>query len=199
MELKPVIVQEINTKEVLMLAYANQEAIELTKETGYAHFYSRSRNKIWKKGEESGNTMPVVKIIEDCDNDTLLYLVDFPKEKVACHTGNRTCFFNTIYESNTVKNDQENLQFLLELKQLVDDRKEKLPEGSYTAKLFKDGIEKIAKKLGEESVEVVLAAMGDDRQHLIYELADLMYHLTVLLSAKDIEWSEVVDELIRRH
>lgn len=199
MELKPVIVQEINTKEVLMLAYANQEAIELTKETGYAHFYSRSRNKIWKKGEESGNTMPVVKIIEDCDNDTLLYLVDFPKEKVACHTGNRTCFFNTIYESNTVKTDQENLQFLLELKQLVDDRKEKLPEGSYTAKLFKDGIEKIAKKLGEESVEVVLAAMGDDRQHLIYELADLMYHLTVLLSAKDIEWSEVVDELIRRH
>lgn len=199
MELKPVIVQEINTKEVLMLAYANQEAIELTKQTGYAHFYSRSRNKIWKKGEESGNTMPVVKIIEDCDNDTLLYLVDFPKEKVACHTGNRTCFFNTIYESNTVKTDQENLQFLLELKQLVDDRKEKLPEGSYTAKLFKDGIEKIAKKLGEESVEVVLAAMGDDRQHLIYELADLMYHLTVLLSAKDIEWSEVVDELIRRH
>lgn len=199
MELKPVIVQEINTKEVLMLAYANQESIELTKQTGYAHFYSRSRNKIWKKGEESGNTMPVVKIIEDCDNDTLLYLVDFPKEKVACHTGNRTCFFNTIYESNTVKNDQENLQFLLELKQLVDDRKEKLPEGSYTAKLFKDGIEKIAKKLGEESVEVVLAAMGDDRQHLIYELADLMYHLTVLLSAKDIEWSEVINELIRRH
>lgn len=199
MELKPVIVQEINTKEVLMLAYANQEAIERTKETGYAHFYSRSRNKIWKKGEESGNTMPVVKIIEDCDNDTLLYLVDFPKEKVACHTGNRTCFFNTLYESNTVKTDQENLQFLLELKQLVDDRKEKLPEGSYTAKLFKDGIEKIAKKLGEESVEVVLAAMGDDRQHLIYELADLMYHLTVLLSAKDIEWSEIINELIRRH
>ncbi|MFN3328247.1 MAG: phosphoribosyl-AMP cyclohydrolase, partial [Fervidobacterium pennivorans] len=84
MELIPVIVQEINTKEVLMLAYANQEAIELTKQTGYAHFYSRSRNKIWKKGEESGNAMPVVKIIEDCDNDTLLYLVNFPKEKVAC-------------------------------------------------------------------------------------------------------------------
>lgn len=199
MELKPVIVQEINTKEVLMLAYANQEAIELTKQTGYAHFYSRSRNRIWKKGEESGNTMPVLKIIEDCDNDALLYLVDFPKEKVTCHTGNRTCFFNTIYESNSEKNDQEGLQFLLELKVLIDDRKEKLPEGSYTTKLFKEGVEKIAKKFGEESIEVVLAAMGNDKKHLIYELADLMYHFIVLLSAKNIEWKDVIDELIRRH
>lgn len=195
----PVIVQEINTKEVLMLAYADQKALELTKQTGYAHFYSRSKGRIWKKGEESGNTMKVVKILKDCDEDAILYLVKFPADKVACHTNKRTCFFKVLHDSSNEDNDEiVNLGFLIELKQLIDERKKELPEGSYTTRLFNEGIEKIAKKFGEESIEVVLAAMGNDKRHLVSELADLIYHLTVLLSEKEVGWHEIISELVAR-
>lgn len=207
-ELLPVVVQEVGTKEILMLAYANAEALELTKSTGFAHFYSRSRGRIWKKGEESGNTMRVLKILQDCDADALIYLVEFPKEKVACHTGSRTCFFTTVFEApeetehsecEVRESEGSDLAFLIQLKALVDERKVERPRGSYTTELFEAGLEKILKKLGEESIEVVLAGCGEDKEHLVYEIADLIYHLTVLMSYKNLRWKDVIDELKRRH
>ncbi|MEN3007682.1 bifunctional phosphoribosyl-AMP cyclohydrolase/phosphoribosyl-ATP diphosphatase HisIE [Pseudothermotoga sp.] len=193
--LKPVVVQEARTKEVLMLAYANEEALNLTKETGFAHFYSRSRQRIWRKGEESGNTMRVVQIFEDCDKDALLYLVDFPIEKVACHTGNRSCFFNSIYGEGT----KSDVQFLEKLYRIVQQRKSKMPESSYTAKLFRKGLDEIVKKVGEEAIEVIVAAKSSDEEHFINEVADLIYHLTVLMVEKNVEWSKIIEELQDRH
>lgn len=191
--LKPVVVQEAKTKEVLMLAYANEEALRLTKETGFAHFYSRSRRRIWKKGEESGNTMRVVQILEDCDEDALLYLVDFPMDKRACHTGNRSCFFKPVY-GETVEN---NVQFLEILYKIVEDRKAHPSENSYTSRLFREGLDEILKKFGEEAVEVVVAGR-QTKDRLVHELADLIYHLTVLLVAKELNWNDVTEELSRR-
>lgn len=193
--LKPVVVQEARTKEVLMLAYANEEALNLTKETGFAHFYSRSRQRIWRKGEESGNTMRVVQIFEDCDKDALLYLVDFPIEKVACHTGNRSCFFNSIHGEGT----KSDVQFLEKLYRIVQQRKSKMPESSYTAKLFRKGLDEIVKKVGEEAIEVIVAAKSSDEEHFINEVADLIYHLTVLMVEKNVEWSKIIEELQDRH
>lgn len=197
LELRPVVVQEINTKEILMVAYANDEALKLTMNTGYAHFYSRSRKSIWKKGETSGNTMKVVKIFEDCDRDTLLYLVEFPKDKVACHTGNRSCFFNKVFESNQ-ENDERNLSFWNELFEIIKDRKEKMPENSYTARLFKEGIDRMMKKFGEEAIEVMIAAKSNDKDEFVYECADLIYHLTVLMVSMDVKPWEVMNELLKR-
>ncbi|MCS7175856.1 bifunctional phosphoribosyl-AMP cyclohydrolase/phosphoribosyl-ATP diphosphatase HisIE [Pseudothermotoga sp.] len=193
--LRPVVVQEARTGEVLMLAYADEEALNLTKETGFAHFYSRSRQKIWKKGEESGNTMRVVQIFEDCDKDALLYLVDFPLEKVACHTGNRSCFFSSIYGQGR-RND---LQFLEKLLRIVQQRKSKAPESSYTAKLFREGLDEIVKKVGEEAIEVIVAAKSNDEEHFVREVADLIYHLTVLMVEKNVEWDKIIEELQDRH
>ncbi|MDN5336931.1 MAG: phosphoribosyl-AMP cyclohydrolase / phosphoribosyl-ATP pyrophosphohydrolase [Thermotogaceae bacterium] len=199
MELRPVIVQEVNTKEVLMLAYANEEALKLTMDTGFAHFYSRSRNSIWKKGETSGNTMKVVKIFEDCDRDTLLYLVEFPKNKVACHTGNRTCFFNEIFYTDKQVEREEILNFWNDLFKIIKDRKEKMPEGSYTAQLFREGIDRIMKKFGEEAIEVMIAAKDNSIDEFIYECADLIYHLTVLMVEVGVEPNDIMLELFRRH
>lgn len=193
--LRPVVVQEVRTKEILMLAYANEEALQLTKETGLAHFYSRSRKKIWKKGEQSGNTMRVVQIFEDCDGDALLYLVDFPRGKVACHTGRRSCFFKVVHGDDVEENG---LLFLEKLYGIVEDRKKNPVQGSYTTKLFEEGMDKILKKFGEEAIEVILASKHQTKERLIEELADLMYHLTVLLSAEEIRWNDVVRELERR-
>jgi len=189
----PVVVQERTTGEVLMLAYANEEALELTKKTGYAHFYSRERQKIWMKGETSGNTMRVVEIRKDCDEDAYLYLVDFPEEKVACHTGNRSCFFRVEHGGIT-----SNVNTWLELYRIVKKRKEEMPEGSYTAKLFREGKREIAKKLGEEAIEVIGGYLSGDRENLIWEIADLVYHLTVLMVDSGITIQDVMEELSRR-
>lgn len=203
-DLVPVIVQEAKTMEILMLAYANAEALELTRVTGFAHFYSRSRGRIWKKGEESGNTMKVVKIIEDCDGDALIYLVDFPPEKVACHTGNRSCFSKVVFSAQVERDfarcgEPVGVEFVEYLKKLVDERKRLRPKGSYTTRLFEAGLGRILKKLGEESVEVLVAASVEENGRLISEIADLIYHLTVLMSYKEVEWCDVVSELRRRH
>ncbi|MGJ8454453.1 bifunctional phosphoribosyl-AMP cyclohydrolase/phosphoribosyl-ATP diphosphatase HisIE [Pseudothermotoga sp. U03pept] len=194
MELYPVVVQEWTTAEVLMLAYANQEALRLTKETGYAHFFSRERQKIWKKGESSGNEMKVLEIRKDCDEDAYLYIVDFPEEKVACHTGRRSCFFKTEYSCE----GRSSTNLWLELYRLVKQRKEQMPEGSYTAKLLREGRQKIAKKLGEESTEVIIGYLQDNRENLIWEIADLLYHLTVLMVEAEITIQDVMKELERR-
>lgn len=189
----PVVVQERTTGEVLMLAYANEEALELTKKTGHAHFYSRERQKIWMKGETSGNTMRVVEIRKDCDEDAYLYLVDFPEEKVACHTGNRSCFFKVELEGTA-----STVNTWLELYRVVKGRKEEMPEGSYTAKLFREGKREIAKKLGEEAIEVIGGYLSGDRENLIWEIADLVYHLTVLMVDSGITIQDVMEELARR-
>uniref|UniRef100_A0A7V4KD61 Histidine biosynthesis bifunctional protein HisIE n=1 Tax=Fervidobacterium pennivorans TaxID=93466 RepID=A0A7V4KD61_FERPE len=212
MLLFPVIVQEAKSGEVLMLAYANNEAIELTKSTGYAHFFSRERRKIWKKGETSGNVMKVVEIRKDCDEDAYLYIVNFPDDKVACHTGNRSCFFKSEFISATssFKPDifleheqktsmtQENLQAWSVLYKTVLERKNNLPEGSYTAKLFVEGKSKIAKKFGEEAVEVITGYLMNDKENAIWEIADLIYHLTVLMVDMDVTLEDVIKELNRR-
>ncbi|MDI6862213.1 MULTISPECIES: bifunctional phosphoribosyl-AMP cyclohydrolase/phosphoribosyl-ATP diphosphatase HisIE [Pseudothermotoga] len=192
--LRPVVVQEAFTKEVLMLAYADEEALRLTKETGFAHFYSRSRQKIWKKGEESGNTMRVLQIVEDCDRDALLYLVEFPENKVACHTGRRSCFFNVVHGENV----KDGLGFLQKLHKIVEDRKNNPTEGSYTTSLFRTGLDEILKKFGEESIEVILAAKHQTKERLINEISDLIYHLIVLMCAEDVSWNDVIGELEKR-
>lgn len=193
--LRPVVVQEAFTREVLMLAYADEEALRLTRKTGFAHFYSRSRQRIWKKGEESGNTMKVIQIVEDCDQDALLYLVEFPEGKVACHTGNKSCFFNVVYGESANSPD---LSFLEKLYEIVQSRRDNPKEGSYTSHLFKAGLDEILKKFGEESIEVVLATKHQTKERLINELADLIYHLTVLLCAEGLTWNDVLEELKNR-
>ncbi|GAV23929.1 bifunctional phosphoribosyl-AMP cyclohydrolase/phosphoribosyl-ATP diphosphatase HisIE [Carboxydothermus pertinax] len=190
----PAVVQDINTKEVLMVAYMNEESLKKSLETGETWFYSRSRNALWHKGETSGNTQEIVEIRYDCDADCLLIKV---KQKgVACHTGSYSCFFRTLWEA---KEEKEDLNAVLaKLWQIILDRKEKLPEGSYTAKLFKKGVDKVAQKVGEEAVETVIAAKNEDKGELIYEASDLVYHLLVLLAARDIALGDIAEELKKR-
>jgi phosphoribosyl-ATP pyrophosphohydrolase/phosphoribosyl-AMP cyclohydrolase len=192
----PVVVQDVNTGAVLMAAFANREAVELTLSTGEVHFWSRSRQSLWRKGETSGNVFQVVEVTADCDADSLLVRV-LPAGP-ACHRGTRTCF-----EPNPAR---------LELGWLataLDSRRGADPETSYTARLLSQGIERIAQKVGEEGVEaaiaaISLAARGDNeggarRKALIGEAADLLYHLLVLLQASGIDPSEIGEELLRRH
>jgi len=184
-ELKPVIVQDAATKEILMVAYANDEALQATRDTGFATFWSRSRNKLWKKGETSGNLQKIVEVREDCDKDTLLYLVE--PQGPACHTGKYSCFL------------QERPFMLEDLEQILKQRKQELPKDSYTAKLLKDE-NKIYEKLEEECGEVIQAAKSEGKQRTIEETADLLYHLMVLLASRDICLDEVLKELrIRRN
>jgi len=190
----PVVVQDINTKEVLMVAYMNEESLKKSLETGQTWFYSRSRNALWHKGETSGNTQEIVEIRYDCDADCLL--VKVKQKGVACHTGNYSCFYRTLMGP---ENGIENIgEVLAKLWQVIINRKEKLPEGSYTAKLFTNGIDKIAQKVGEEAVETVIAAKNEDKGELIYETSDLVYHLLVLLAAKDIALGDIAEELKKR-
>ncbi|MGQ9856568.1 MAG: bifunctional phosphoribosyl-AMP cyclohydrolase/phosphoribosyl-ATP diphosphatase HisIE [Fervidobacterium sp.] len=198
MVLYPVVVQEYKSGEILMLAYANEEALELTKQTGYAHFFSRERQKIWKKGETSGNEMKVLEIRKDCDDDAYLYIVDFPEDKVACHTGNRSCFFKKEYNSEAKPEDRATSQFWQELYELVKNRKENMPEGSYTTKLFREGKKEIVKKFGEESYEVAIAYLREDKENLVWEIADLVYHLTALMVESEISIEDIMTELKRR-
>lgn len=184
--LVPAIAQDIGTGEVLMLAYMNEESIKETIETGLAHYYSRSRKELWKKGETSGNLQEVKGIYYDCDGDSILLKVN--QIGVACHTGNYSCFFNEIkgYKdtSNTIK----------DLYKIIMDRKINPQEGSYTQYLFEKGLDKILKKVGEETSEVIIGAKNS-KEELIYETSDLIYHMIVLLVNEGISLGEVFEEL----
>ena len=167
----------------------NREALEKTEELGKVTFFSRTKNRLWTKGEESGKFLNVVSILVDCDDDTLLIKAN-PVGPV-CHTGADTCFFET--------NANEGVQFLSYLQHFIDKRKKEMPEGSYTTSLFKKGTRTMAQKVGEEAVETIIGAMANDDENFIYESGDLLYHLIVLLSHKGFRIEDVVRELKRRH
>ncbi|ADL42381.1 phosphoribosyl-ATP diphosphatase [Caldicellulosiruptor obsidiansis OB47] len=188
----PVIVQDSSTGKVLMLAYMNREALELTIQTGYMHYFSRSRNKIWKKGETSGNVQKLKNLFLDCDGDTLLAIVE--QTGVACHTGNETCFFTTL-EGNGEKIATD---IIFSLMETINDRKQNYVEGSYTCYLFEKGLDKIVKKIGEEATEVVIGAKNGQKEEIIYEISDLMYHLSVLLAYFNLDWPDIFKSLKER-
>ncbi|MCI5777605.1 MAG: bifunctional phosphoribosyl-AMP cyclohydrolase/phosphoribosyl-ATP diphosphatase HisIE [Bacteroidales bacterium] len=187
--LVPAIIQDDNTGKVLMLGYMNQEALEKTKNEGIVTFFSRSRQKLWTKGETSGNFLHVVSMAEDCDHDTLLIKVH--PDGPVCHTGTDTCWGET--------NEANDVMFLKELQDFIDRRHVEMPDGSYTTSLFKKGTNKIAKKFGEESVECVIGAVSGDDENFIYESADVLYHLIVLLAHKGYRIEDVARELRSRH
>ena len=188
----PAIVVDSITKKVLTLAYMNEESLKITMEKGLTCFYSRSRQELWLKGETSGNYQHVVSITADCDNDALVVVVE--RDGPACHTGAESCFFNEVYESDTLH------EFSLEgLSSLIEGRKKDKVEGSYTTYLFEKGLDKILKKVGEESTEVIIAAKADDKKETIYEIADLTYHLLVLMIEMGISLEDVHRELASRH
>ena len=188
----PAIVQDHYTKEVLTLAYMNAETLALTIAEGRTVFWSRSRQEIWRKGETSGNVQRVVSITADCDKDALV--VDVIKSGPACHTGAESCFFNPVYVSDELK------QFTWQgLYELIEGRKTNPKEGSYTTYLFDKGLEKILKKVGEECTEVIIAAKAEDRAETIYEIADLTYHVMVLMTEQGISLADIRKELAKRH
>ena len=184
----PAIIQDKYTGKVLMLGFMNEEALAKTEETGKVTFFSRTKNRLWTKGETSGNFLEVCEILQDCDNDTLLI-----KAKPAgpvCHTGNDTCFG----EINAA-----DITFLSYLQDFIIRRKEEMPEGSYTTALFKKGVNRMAQKVGEEGVETVIEATNGTDEGLIYEASDLIYHLIVLLTSKGHRIEELANELKKRH
>ena len=184
----PAIIQDNYTQKVLMLGFMNEEAYRKTMETGKVTFFSRTKNRLWTKGEESGNFLYVVSIASDCDNDTLLIKAN-PAGPV-CHTGADTCWGE--------KNEQD-IMFLKELQDFIDKRHEEMPEKSYTTSLFKSGVNKMAQKVGEEAVETVIEACNGTDERLIYEGADLLYHLIVLLTSKGYRIEDLARELKERH
>ena len=188
----PAIVQDYMTGEVLTLAYMNAESLRVSLEEKRTCFYSRSRKQLWRKGETSGNVQHIVRINADCDLDALV--VEVIKDGPACHTGEDSCFFNTLYEGE--KPEKFSLSSLYGL---IAQRKQTMPQGSYTTYLFDKGKEKILKKVGEECSEVVIAAMKNSREETVYEAADLAYHMLVLLCEMGIEPGEVLSELQKRH
>ncbi|WP_409439494.1 bifunctional phosphoribosyl-AMP cyclohydrolase/phosphoribosyl-ATP diphosphatase HisIE [Psychromonas sp. GE-S-Ul-11] len=186
--LMPVIVQNQVSGKVLMLGYVNKESLAATLESGKMTFFSRTKQRLWCKGEQSGNFLNVVEISSDCDNDTLLAIVN--PIGPTCHLGNETCF----------KNEQEpSLSFISDLEQVIKSRKGADPKSSYTASLYARGTKRISQKVGEEGVEVALAAMAKDMDELTCESADLLYHLTVLLQNEGLSLSDVADKLAERH
>ena len=191
-DLIPAIVVDSITKKVLTLAYMNRESLEISIEKGLTCFYSRSRQELWLKGETSGNYQHIVSITADCDMDALTVVVE--KDGPACHKGTDSCFTAPVYQS------EELSEFSLQgLYDLLKGRKETLPEGSYTTYLFQKGIDKILKKVGEECTEVIIAAKADDKAETIYEIADLAYHVMVLMNEMGITMEEVHRELASRH
>ena len=184
----PAIIQDNNTGKVLMLGFMNEEAYEKTTETGKVTFFSRTKNRLWMKGEISGNILQVVNIMADCDNDTLL--VKAVPAGPVCHTGSDTCFG----EQNT-----EDVMFLKYLQDFIERRRQEMPEGSYTTSLFQKGVNRMAQKVGEEAVETVIEATNGTEDRLIYEASDLVYHLIVLLTSKGLRLEDLARELKKRH
>ena len=188
----PAVVVDHYTKEVLTLAYMDRKSLGITLEKGLTCFYSRSRKKLWLKGETSGNFQHVVSVTADCDGDALV--VEVVKDGPACHTGEESCFHNPVYLSDALK------QFSYEgLYRLIEGRKTSPKEGSYTTYLFEKGIDKILKKVGEESTEVIVAGKGGSRAETVFEISDLIYHLTVLMVEMGISLQDVAKELEKRH
>lgn len=187
--LVPAIIQDATTKTVLMLGYMNKEAFDKTVETKKVTFYSRSRQCLWTKGETSGNVLELVDIKVDCDNDTLL--VKANPTGPTCHTGNDTCWGE--------KNEKNPLLFLTYLQDFINRRHEEMPEGSYTTSLFKDGLNRMAQKVGEEALEAVIEACNGTNERLIYEGSDMIYHLIVLLTSKGLRIEDLAKELQVRH
>jgi len=186
----PAIVQDVHTREVLTLAYMNAESLKRTRETSETWFWSRSRNELWHKGATSGNKQKVIDVIPDCDGDALVVLVE--PSGPACHTGETSCFHSAQYVHT-------NLGLILEqLYSLVKERDKNRPEHSYTTYLFKEGIDKILKKVGEESAETIIAAKNDAIEPLVAETSDLLYHLIVLLVVRGVSLDQVRDELLKR-
>ncbi len=188
----PAIVVDAKTKKVLTLAYMNRESLEISIKEQKTCFFSRSRQQLWRKGETSGNFQHIVSITADCDKDALTVLVN--KDGPACHTGTDSCFTNELFVS------EENHAFSMDgLYELLEGRKKQLPEGSYTTYLFQKGIDKILKKVGEESTEVIIAAKADDKAETVYEIADLAYHIMVLMVEMGISVDDIKSELSSRH
>ncbi|HEX6747791.1 MAG TPA: bifunctional phosphoribosyl-AMP cyclohydrolase/phosphoribosyl-ATP diphosphatase HisIE [Longimicrobium sp.] len=193
--LVPVVAQDARTGEVLMLAWANADALRLTRETGRAHYWSRSRGELWKKGETSGNTQEVDEVRVDCDGDAVLYRVR--QAGPACHTGERSCFFRAVADDE-LRDGGDSRHVLARVEALVAARDAERPEGSYTTYLFAQGLDKILKKVGEEATETIIAAKNEGTEQLRSESADLLYHLLVLWRAKGLPLDELWDELDRR-
>lgn len=190
----PCIVQDYKTAEVLMMAYMNQESYEETIRSGRMTYYSRSREKLWKKGETSGNFQYVKSLTIDCDKDTLLAKVS--QVGVACHTGSRSCFFTNLVQKEY--DDTNPLTVFEDVFQVIQERKEHPKEGSYTNYLFEKGIDKILKKVGEECTEIVIAAKNPDTEEIKYEISDFLYHLMVLMAERGLEWKDITKELAER-
>ncbi len=184
----PAIIQDNETNKVLMLGYMNEEALVETQRSGKVTFFSRTKNRLWTKGEESGNFLYVVSITDDCDHDTLLVKVN-PVGPV-CHTGSDTCFKET---------NKEDILFLKYLQDFINKRYQEKPEGSYTTSLFNDGVNRMAQKVGEEALETVIEAVNGTDDRLIYEASDLIYHLIVLLTSKGLSIEDLARELKSRH
>lgn len=188
----PAIVVDAYSKKVLTLAYMNKESLKISMEKGLTCFYSRSRQELWLKGETSGNYQHIVSITADCDNDALVVMVE--KDGPACHTGNDSCFFNRVYQNEELED------FSMEgLYDLLQQRKNDMPEGSYTTYLFSKGRDKILKKVGEESTEVIIGGKANDKNETVYEIADLAYHLMVLMVDMGISVKDIQKELASRH
>ena len=188
----PAIVVDAKTKNVLTLAYMNRESLAVSMEKGLTCFWSRSRNELWLKGETSGNYQHIVSITADCDKDALVVMVE--KDGPACHTGADSCFNDIVWESD------ERHEFSYEgLMKLIEGRKTEKKEGSYTTYLFEKGLDKILKKVGEECTEVIIAGKADDKKETIYEIADLAYHVMVLMIQMGISLEDIHDELASRH
>lgn len=188
----PAVIVEAGTHRLLMVAYMNRESLKISMETGKTCFWSRSRQELWTKGETSGNYQHIVSITADCDLDTLKVVVE--KDGPACHTGAETCFFNPVYQS------EEKSDFTMDaLMELIRGRKTNPQEGSYTTYLFQKGLDKILKKIGEESTEVIIAAKDNDQKETIYEISDLVYHVMVMMIEQGISLEDIRRELASRH
>jgi phosphoribosyl-ATP pyrophosphohydrolase/phosphoribosyl-AMP cyclohydrolase len=191
----PAIIQNYQTRQVLMMAWMNEESLKLSLETKKATFYSRSRQKLWVKGETSGNTQTIVSINYDCDEDTLL--VEVIPAGPACHTGNTSCFYRSCMTNDSL--DTGNITMLNQLYALISDRQANPIEGSYTNYLLREGVNKICKKVGEESAETIIAAKNNDPHELACESSDLIYHLLVLLNNQGVPLEDIFKELYKRH
>ena len=188
----PAIVQDYKTKQVLTLAYMNRESLEISMKEKRTCFYSRSRQTLWRKGETSGNYQNIVSITADCDYDALV--IEVEKEGPACHTGSESCFFNEVYDNPDIKNFSYE-----QLYELIKGRKTDKKEGSYTTYLFEKGLDKILKKVGEESTEVIVGAKNGSKKETVYEISDLAYHVMVLMVEMGISLNDIFDELASRH
>lgn len=188
----PAIIQDYQTKEVLMMAYMNKESLEKTLETKRTWFYSRSRQQLWNKGETSGHFQDVKRIAYDCDEDTLL--IEVIQTGSACHTGNKSCFYRNLLDADKSLNEA----IVYEIANIISERKANPKEGSYTNYLFEKGIDKILKKVGEEASEVIIAAKNPDKEELVYEISDMVYHVLVLMAEKGVEIEDIKAELTKR-